>query len=103
MRMRNLGNGQTLVFYVSFEVENSIRSLLRLSDEQPLTIDYIIQWSILQTQASITRQIPHWAKQGRRHGEQAEAWKSVFSIKHPTAAKFEGIQELFIRKGINSV
>ncbi|KAM3526097.1 hypothetical protein MY4038_007001 [Beauveria bassiana] len=77
MRMRNLGNGQTLVFYVSFEVENSIRSLLRLSDEQPLTIDYIIQWSILQTQASITRQIPHWAKQGRRHGEQAEAWKCL--------------------------
>ncbi|KAM3521004.1 hypothetical protein NHJ13051_006526 [Beauveria bassiana] len=77
MRMRNLGNGQTLVFYVSFEVENSIRSLLRLSDEQPLTIDYLIQWSILQTQASITRQIPHWAKQGRRHGEQAEAWKCL--------------------------
>ncbi|KAM3558554.1 hypothetical protein ARSEF4850_004540 [Beauveria asiatica] len=103
MRMRNLGNGQTLVFYVSFEIENSIRSLLHLSDEQPLTIDYIIQWSILQTQSSITRQIPHWAKQGRRHGEQAEAWKSVFSIKHPTAAKYEGIQELFVRKGINSV
>ncbi|KAM3510728.1 hypothetical protein MY11210_005654 [Beauveria gryllotalpidicola] len=77
MRMRNLGNGQTLVFYVSFEIENSIRSLLRLSDEQPLTIDCIIQWSILQTQASITRQIPHWAKQGRRHGEQAEAWECL--------------------------
>ncbi|KAM3489888.1 hypothetical protein MY3957_006831 [Beauveria namnaoensis] len=93
MRMRNLGNGQTLVFYVSFEVENNIRSLLRLSDEKPLTIDYIIQWSILQTQASIMRQIPHWAKQGRRYGEQAEAWKFVFSIKHPTATKLEGIQK----------
>ncbi|KAK8146801.1 hypothetical protein G3M48_002566 [Beauveria asiatica] len=99
MRMRNLGNGQTLVFYVSFEVENSIRSLLHLSEEQSLTIDYIIQWSILQTQSSITRQIPNWAKQGRRHGEQAEAWGSVFSIKHPTATKYEGIQELFVRKG----
>ncbi|KAM3439274.1 hypothetical protein MY4824_002803 [Beauveria thailandica] len=102
MRMRNLGNGQTLVFYVSFEIENSIRSLLHLSNEQPLTIDYIIQWSILQTQSSITRQIPHWAKQGRRHGEQAEAWKSVFSIKHPTAAKYEGIQELFKSYGPQS-
>ncbi|KAM3474189.1 hypothetical protein MY8738_008005 [Beauveria namnaoensis] len=90
MRMRNLGNGQTLVFYVSFEVENSIRSLLRLSDEQPLTIDYIIQWSILQTQASITRQIPHWAKQGRRHGEQAEAWKSKSYAPQSTKAATQG-------------
>ncbi|ATY64974.1 very large low complexity [Cordyceps militaris] len=94
MRMRNLGKGQTLVFYVSFEVENDIRKLLQLPHDQPLTIDRIIQWSISQTQASITRQMPHWAKQGRRHKLQSEAWEEVLKIK-PTSEEYEGIEEQF--------
>lgn len=103
MRMRNLGKGQTLVFYVSFEVENDIRNLVRLPSNQPLTIDCIVRWSIAQTHTSITRAMPHWAKQRRRHKAQSEAWARVLNIRHPAAYKYEGIEDDFIRKGINSV
>lgn len=103
MRMRNLGKGQTLVFYVSFEVESDIRNLVRLPKGQPVTIDRIIQWSIAQTQTSITRAMPHWAKQGRRFKAQSEAWEGVFKIKPPTAQNYEGIQDEFTRKGVNGV
>lgn len=103
MRMRNLGHGQTLTFYVSFDIESDIRQRLHLEAEEPITTASIIHWSIAQTTNGLTRLMPYWAKQGRRHEEQSEAWRKIFKWKHPPASKFEGIQETFVRKGVNSV
>lgn len=103
MRMRNLGHGQTLTFYVSFDIESDIRQRLQLGEDEPITTANIIHWSITQTTNGLTRLMPYWAKQGRRHEEQSKTWDMIFNWKSPPASKFEGIQERFVRAGVNSV
>ncbi|OAA53732.1 hypothetical protein ISF_08671 [Cordyceps fumosorosea ARSEF 2679] len=103
MRMRSLGKGQTLVFYLSFEAENNIRVLLQLSDKQPIAVEHIVQWSIVQTQTSIARQMPLWAKQGRRYEKKNKAWNYVLNMKNPSADSYEGIEQSFIQKDVNNV
>lgn len=103
MRMRNLGNGQTLAFYVSFEVENDIRNHLALTKEKPLSTEHIIVWSVAQTWAGLQRQMPYWAKQGERHIEQSEAWQRVFDMENASSNHYENMEQRFIKRGLNSV
>ncbi|KAJ3496215.1 hypothetical protein NLG97_g2827 [Lecanicillium saksenae] len=89
MRMRNLGKGQTLIFYVSVEVEREIRNLLSISHDQPLTINVIVQWSISQTWRGLAHQVPYWAKQGIQHKRHREEMDKVFKLE-PQSNSYEG-------------
>ncbi|KAJ6790435.1 hypothetical protein PWT90_03013 [Aphanocladium album] len=103
MRMRSLGKGQTLTFYVGFEIEIDIRNRFDHSADDLLTIDDIIKWSITQTWTSLTRQMPLWAKQGVRHKQQNEAMDKVFNIKPSPTSNYEGIEDFFIQNGSSSI
>lgn len=70
MRMRKLGNGQQVVFYVPDEIETKIRTCKAMSDVEDITISEIILWTISQTQDHIRRGIPPWATQGERYTAQ---------------------------------
>lgn len=103
MRMRNLAKGQTLVFYVSFEVENDIRNRLNLEQSQTLTVDNIIRWSITQTWNDLSRQVPYWARQGLRHRKQGESLEKVFKLKAGDSANYEDVNTWFLRKVSDSL
>ncbi|THH08221.1 hypothetical protein EW146_g9064, partial [Bondarzewia mesenterica] len=72
MRMRKLGNGQSVMFCAPLEVDRRIRAAAGLGPvDQVNTLD-ILRWVMLETCADIERHAPHWAQQGldydRRRG-----------------------------------
>ncbi|TQV92450.1 very large low complexity protein [Cordyceps javanica] len=88
MRMRNLDSGQTLTFYVSFEIENDIRNHLKLSNGQPLYTQHVIEWSITtQTWVTLERQIRYWAKQGEKYIEKADKTETQNSSTNNTTSR----------------
>ncbi|KAF8550398.1 hypothetical protein OG21DRAFT_1514065 [Imleria badia] len=71
MRMRKLGHGHSVMFFVPFEVDRRIRSLVSKHSE-PITTTDILHWVIQETWSDIRRWAPHWAQQGITHKSQHE-------------------------------
>ncbi|KAK4182710.1 hypothetical protein QBC35DRAFT_546309 [Podospora australis] len=76
MRMRKLGRGQSVTFYVSREMQKRIRDLLKLDSSQPLTVVDVLIFSISETWADAQKSVPLWALQGIRHQYQEMVWQS---------------------------
>ncbi|KAL2132090.1 hypothetical protein VTI74DRAFT_4243 [Chaetomium olivicolor] len=74
MRMRKLGNGQSVTFCVSPEMQKRIRSLAKVEDPRPLTVTDILVCSIAETWDDAHRSLPLWATQGIRHQYQEVVW-----------------------------
>ncbi|KAI1633478.1 hypothetical protein F4809DRAFT_623049 [Biscogniauxia mediterranea] len=90
MRMRKLGQGQSVVFCVSEEIGAKITSLKRISNDDPkptllehtadnheIKVLDVLAWTIWETFADLRRSIPIWALQGQRFENQKEIWESV--------------------------
>ncbi|CAH0045336.1 unnamed protein product [Clonostachys solani] len=65
MRMRKLGHGQSIVFYVPEEIETKVRAL-RTSNgdsgvDELITVLDVLAWSISETWIDIRRLFPIWA------------------------------------------
>ncbi|KAK0715939.1 hypothetical protein B0H67DRAFT_645624 [Lasiosphaeris hirsuta] len=87
MRMRKLGQGQSVSFVVSREMQRRIRAVRSVADEQPLTVADVIAWAISETWDEAVRSVPLWAAQGTRHIGQEAIWQRaesqrVFSSSH---------------------
>ncbi|KAH9017600.1 hypothetical protein EDB84DRAFT_1276503 [Lactarius hengduanensis] len=69
MRMRQLGKGQSVVFFAPGEVDRRIRGLIprgQESDNGVQVID-ILRWTMHETCWDIAHHLPHWAQQGVDH------------------------------------
>jgi hypothetical protein len=65
MRMRQLGHGQSIVFFAPPECDSLIRAAAGGSDH--LTSRDILRWVMQETCDQLHHYIPHWAQQGLLH------------------------------------
>ncbi|KAG5333650.1 hypothetical protein C0989_005176, partial [Termitomyces sp. Mn162] len=76
MRMRQLGRGQSVVFFAPAEVDRSIRAcdLCPLEPSAQVSTADILRWTMWQTCEHIRRYLPHWAQQGVDYKRRNIAW-----------------------------
>ncbi|THU80575.1 hypothetical protein K435DRAFT_767927 [Dendrothele bispora CBS 962.96] len=74
MRMRKVGNGQSVKFFASFEIDKRIRCIARLEDEADISSLDVLKWAYLETTADIKHHIPRWLRQGSDYLKRKEAW-----------------------------
>ncbi|KAG6887769.1 hypothetical protein C0992_010818 [Termitomyces sp. T32_za158] len=86
MRMRQLGRGQSVVFFAPREVDRSIRAceLYPLEPSVQVSTADILRWTMWQTCGHIRRYLPHWAQQGIEYNRRNDAW--VFYEGDPSAS-----------------
>ncbi|KAF8260777.1 hypothetical protein EI94DRAFT_1747592, partial [Lactarius quietus] len=75
MRMRQLGKGQSVMFFAPGEVDRRIRGLIptgRKSEDRIHVID-ILRWAMHETCEDISCNLPHWAEQGLNHSRRISA------------------------------
>jgi hypothetical protein len=78
MRMRKLGQGQTVVFCISPEIQAKItENKKRYADNTDIRVADVLLWSISETHAETLRSMPLWAVQGERFVGQAKIWKAM--------------------------
>ncbi|KAH8991107.1 hypothetical protein EDB86DRAFT_3065229 [Lactarius hatsudake] len=69
MRMRQLGKGQSVMFFAPGEVDRRIRDLMQ-SDQgsiNPIGAIDILRWAMHETCEDISHRLPQWAQQGVDH------------------------------------
>ncbi|KAG7289873.1 hypothetical protein NEMBOFW57_006250 [Staphylotrichum longicolle] len=77
MRMRKLGQGQSVSFIVSPEMQKRIRGLRNITDGRPLAVPDVLAWAISEAWDETVRSVPLWATQGVRHLRQEAIWKET--------------------------
>ncbi|EFY90560.1 hypothetical protein MAC_03338 [Metarhizium acridum CQMa 102] len=77
MRMRLLGDGQSITYYVPSDIQSQIKASINHTTEQPPSIEDIIYWSIEQTAIETGQLLPIWAKQGFRYLQQSKTWAQI--------------------------
>ncbi|KAJ6533684.1 hypothetical protein B0H19DRAFT_1272325 [Mycena capillaripes] len=96
MRMRQLGQGQSVMFFAPPEVDRSIRFHCKLDNDAHISSENIIQWVMLETISSIDQFVPHWAKQGLGYKKRHAAWSRY--IQEESAASVEGLRSAWVEK-----
>ncbi|GKT96428.1 hypothetical protein Ct61P_14278 [Colletotrichum tofieldiae] len=79
MRMRKLGMGQSVVFFISREIEQKI-CLLRghpRSASAEITVSDVLCWAITETCNDLHRAVPLWLSQGLRFAKQQPLWSEL--------------------------
>ncbi|PHH78115.1 hypothetical protein CDD80_7355 [Ophiocordyceps camponoti-rufipedis] len=81
MRMRKLGQGQTVVFCVPEEIGTRIRCrnnpdepTRSISERERIQVTHIVEWAISETWDDTRRSMALWASQGRRFEWQKLLW-----------------------------
>ncbi|OTA55802.1 hypothetical protein K449DRAFT_468641 [Hypoxylon sp. EC38] len=82
MRMRMLGEGQSVVFCVPQEIQKKIRaarSEVQLSTDHEISVLDVLAWTIGETWRDIHRSMALWASQGRRNQQHKSIWADARS------------------------
>src|SRR6266404_3807159 len=77
MRMRQLGKGQSVIFFAPGEVDRHIRALMptgQKSSDGVQVVD-ILRWALHETCLDIAHYLPHWAQQGVDHHRRFSAYR----------------------------
>ena len=77
MRMRKLGHGQSVVFIVPPDVEESIAECGVKRESGNPCVSEILTWTIQQTLSMVRRLAPLWATQGLRYLKVPSTWSSL--------------------------
>ncbi|KAJ7751933.1 hypothetical protein DFH07DRAFT_524387 [Mycena maculata] len=96
MRLRQLGQGQSVMFFAPTEVDRNIRSNSNLPVDALISSLDIIQWVMLQTISDIDHSVAHWAKQGVGFKKRHAAW-SRFS-EEDSASSVEGLRSTWVEQ-----
>ncbi|KAM3420188.1 hypothetical protein BST61_g3479 [Cercospora zeina] len=75
MRMRRLGQGQTIVFCIPQEIQSKICELTSKSEPKSITTSDVLLWTISETRKEIRRCMPLWQVQGERFCHQEKLWQ----------------------------
>ncbi|KAI9450186.1 hypothetical protein BJY52DRAFT_1126070 [Lactarius psammicola] len=83
MRMRQLGKGQSVMFFAPGEVDRRIRGLIPRDQESEngIRVVDILRWTMHETCWDIEHHLPHWAQQGVDHHRRFSAYKKYVSTK----------------------
>src|SRR6266702_3917740 len=81
MRMRQLGKGQSVMFFAPGEVDRRIRGLIPRGQESEngVRVIDILRWAMHETCWDIGHHLPHWAQQGVDHHRRFSAYKQYNS------------------------
>lgn len=77
MRMRKLGQGQSVVFCVPAEIADVIASGRGTGQDEAIEVSEVLAWAIAETFAEHRRSMPLWARQGRRFRRQEQMWQAA--------------------------
>ncbi|PLB53474.1 hypothetical protein P170DRAFT_473334 [Aspergillus steynii IBT 23096] len=77
MRMRKLGNGQSVVFCVPRDIRLKIMALCGKTSTAEINVSDVLCWAASETWIEIQRDISLWAVQGRRFERQSRIWRDV--------------------------
>ncbi|KAH8997132.1 hypothetical protein EDB86DRAFT_3043676 [Lactarius hatsudake] len=94
MRLRQLGKGQSVVFFAPGEVDRRIRALIprgQESDNGVQVVD-ILRWTMHETCWDIAHHLPHWAQQGVDHHRRFSAYKRYDSTADPGVLRNSWLQ-----------
>ena len=75
--MRNLGNGQSVVFCIPQEIKFNILTLNGKNSKLDINVLDVLCWAVTETWRETRRSIPLWAVQGRRFERQLELWHNA--------------------------
>ncbi|KAK4155980.1 hypothetical protein C8A00DRAFT_41452 [Chaetomidium leptoderma] len=94
MRMRKLGNGQSVTFCVSPEMQKRIRHLAKVDGmNRPITVTDVLVCAIVETWDDTHRGVPLWVIQGIRHQHQEEVWKRLDDTRELSREDVESYME----------
>jgi hypothetical protein len=96
MRMRQLGQGQSVMFFAPPEVDRNIRFHCKLDIDSHISSQNIIQWVMLETIASIDQFVPHWAEQGVGYKKRHTAWSQY--TQEDSLTSVEGLRSTWVEK-----
>jgi hypothetical protein len=79
--MRQLGKGQSVMFFAPGEVDRRIRGLIPRGQESKngVRVIDILRWAMHETCWDIGHHLPHWAQQGVDHHRRFSAYKQYDS------------------------
>ena len=77
MRMRKLGNGQSVMFFAPPEVDERIRQSASKTQEEKVEVLDILLWAMVETCTDIQHHAPMWAEQGYDHARRSDAWHQI--------------------------
>ncbi|PGG97603.1 hypothetical protein GX51_07235 [Blastomyces parvus] len=92
MRMRRLGEGQSVVFCIPEEIQTKILAHTKSAKVQ-IDVSDVLSWAISQTCIDMRRSIPLWAMQGQRYDRHRSLWaeahtKGKINMSATQAARF---------------
>ncbi|KAJ6555850.1 hypothetical protein B0H19DRAFT_1376856 [Mycena capillaripes] len=96
MRMRQLGQGQSVMFFAPPEVDRNIRFHCKLDNDSHISSQDIIQWVMLETISSIDQFVPYWAKQGVGYKKRHAAWSQY--VQEGSSSSFEDLRSTWVEK-----
>ena len=88
MRMRKLGHGQSVIFMVPPDVEQSIQESRIKGEIGNLCVSEILTWTIQQTLSTVRRLAPLWAIQGLRYAKVPCMWSSLIEASEAEQREF---------------
>ncbi|PBL01428.1 hypothetical protein ARMGADRAFT_1059170 [Armillaria gallica] len=74
MRMRQLGQGQSVMFFAPLEIDQRIRKAAGKPESAALETIDVLRWVMIETCDDITHHVPHWAQQGLDYFRRRDAW-----------------------------
>ncbi|KJZ70449.1 hypothetical protein HIM_10151 [Hirsutella minnesotensis 3608] len=80
MRMRKLGQGQSVVFCVSEEIKGKICACPGKSADSEVSVSDVLLSSISETHTDIRRGLPLWVMQGARFERQKKVWTEITTV-----------------------
>src|SRR6266404_1177162 len=94
MRMRQLGKGQSVMFFAPGEVDRRIRSLIPRGKETEngVRVIDVVRWAIHETCWDISHHLPQWAQQGVDHHRRFSAYK-----KYDLAGNLENLRKSWLQ------
>ncbi len=72
--MRQLGQGQSVMFFAPLEIDLKIRGVAKKSESDVLETIDVLRWVMTETCNDITHHVPHWAQQGLDYFRRRDAW-----------------------------
>jgi hypothetical protein len=94
MRMRQLGKGQSVMFFAPGEVDRRIRGLIPggQESENGMRVIDILRWAMHETCEDIDHNLPHWAQQGVDHHRRFSAYEQYRATEDLTVLKRAWLQ-----------
>ena len=77
MRLRQLGNGQSVKFFAPEDVDRQIRGARSADNSftsKPIGAVDVLRWVIIETCADLLHNVPHWLKQGAEYQSRRCSW-----------------------------